>query len=109
MPDSIIKRIARVVPVLNGRDSDRKPKYLGPETTKIHRYLLVLWRAKSSPTFRLAGKGVKEIDNSFYYTMYMLWKIANSFKDLSPWHLPITYDRTKVAIKIYDMYLTVVA
>jgi hypothetical protein len=35
--------------------------------------------------------------------MYMLWKIANSFKDLSPWHLPITYDRTKVAIKIYDM------
>lgn len=103
LPDSIIKRIARVVPVLNGRDSDGKPKYLGPETTKIHRYLLVLWGAKSSPTFRLPGKGVKEIDNSFYFTMYMLWKIANSFKDLSPWHLPITYDRTKVAIKIYDM------
>jgi hypothetical protein len=103
LPDSIIKRIARVVPVLNGRDSYGKPKYLGPETTKIHRYLLVLWGAKSSPTFRLPGKGVKEIDNSFYYTMYMLWKIANSFKDLSPWHLPITYDRRKVAIKIYDM------
>ncbi|MFZ0510724.1 MAG: hypothetical protein WAM14_03885 [Candidatus Nitrosopolaris sp.] len=102
MPDTIIKRIARVVPVLNGRDSDGKPKYLGPETTKIHRYLLVLWGAKSSPTLRLS-KGVKEIDNSFYFTLYMLWKIAKSFKDVSPYHLSITYDRTKVAIKIYDM------
>ncbi|MGA9153506.1 MAG: hypothetical protein WBZ36_23250 [Candidatus Nitrosopolaris sp.] len=24
-------------------------------------------------------------------------------KDVSPYHLPITYDRTKVAIKVYDM------
>jgi hypothetical protein len=63
LPDIIIKRIARVVPVLNGRDSDGKPKYIGPETTKIHGYLLVLWGAKSSPSFRLhqALKGVKEI------------------------------------------------
>jgi hypothetical protein len=103
LPDSIIKRIARVVPVLNGRDSDGKPKYLGSETTKIHRYLLVLWGAKSSPTLRLSAKGVKEIDNSFYFTLYMLWKIAKSFKDISPYHLPITYDRTKVAEKIYNM------
>jgi hypothetical protein len=103
LPDSIIKRIARVVPVLNGRDSDGKPKYLGPETTKIHRYLLVLWGAKSSSTLRLSAKGVKEIDNSFYFTRYMLWKIAKSFKDAPPYHLPITYDRTKVAEKIYNM------
>jgi hypothetical protein len=103
LPDTIIKRIAKVVPVLNGRDSDGNHKYLGPETTKIHRYLLVLWGAKSSSTFTLPAKGVKIIDNSFYFTLYMLWKVANSFKDLSPWHLPITYDRTKVAIKIYNM------
>jgi hypothetical protein len=103
LPDSIIKSIERVVPVLNCRDSDGKPKYLGSETTKIHRYMLVLWGAKSSSTLRLSAKGVKEIDNSFYFTLYMLWKIAKSFKDVSPYHLPITYDRTKVAIKIYDM------
>jgi hypothetical protein len=32
-----------------------------------------------------------------------LWQVANSFKDISPYHLPIRYDRTKVAIKIYNM------
>jgi hypothetical protein len=57
LSDSIIKRIARVVPVLNGRDSHGIPKYLGSETTKIHRYLLVLWEAKSSSTLRLTAKG----------------------------------------------------
>jgi hypothetical protein len=97
------QRIARVVPVLNGRDSDGKRKYLGPEATKIHRYLLVLCAAKSESMYRLAEKGVKEIDNSFYFTMYKLWQIANSFKDAPPYHLPITYDRTKVAGKIYDI------
>jgi hypothetical protein len=85
LPDTIIKRIAKVVPVLNGRDSDGNHK--GSETS----------------TLRLSAKGVKVIDNSFYFTLYMLWKVASSFKDLSPWHLPITYDRTKVAIKIYNM------
>jgi hypothetical protein len=98
-----LKRVARVVPVLNGRDSDGKPKYLGAETTKILRYLLVLCVAESSPTFRLSATGVKEMDNSSYFTLYMLSKLANSFRDISPWHLPITYDRTKVAIKIYNM------
>ncbi|MGC1931041.1 MAG: hypothetical protein WA667_18890 [Candidatus Nitrosopolaris sp.] len=68
-----IKRVAKLVPVLNGRDSDGNPKYLGPETTKIHRYLLVLWLAKSAPMFRLSAKGVKEMDNSFYFTLYKLW------------------------------------
>jgi hypothetical protein len=58
-----MRRVARVVPVLNGRDSDGKPKYLGPEATKIHRYLLVLFMAKSEPIYRLSAKGVKEIEN----------------------------------------------
>jgi predicted transcriptional regulator len=100
LPDSIIKRIARVVPVLNGRDSDGNPKYLGPETTKIHRYLLVLWGAKSEPMFRLREK---EIDSLIYFTLYKLSKVADSFKDLGPHHLPIHYDRSKVAIKVYNM------
>jgi predicted transcriptional regulator len=100
LSDSIIKRIARVVPVLNGRDSDGKPKYLGPEATKIYRYLLVLWGAKSEPMFRLREK---EIDNLIYFTLYALKEIANSFKDISPYHLPINYDRSKVAIKVYNM------
>jgi len=43
---------------------------------------------------KLSGK---EIDNSIYFTLYQLWEIAKSFKD------PITYDRTKAAIKIYMM------
>ncbi|MFZ0513632.1 MAG: hypothetical protein WAM14_18645 [Candidatus Nitrosopolaris sp.] len=30
-------------------------------------------------------------------------EVANSFKDISPYHLPIHYDRTKVAIKVYNM------
>jgi hypothetical protein len=100
LPDTIIKRIAKVVPVLNGRDSDGKSKYLGPETTKIHRYLLVLWGAKSEPMFRLREK---EIDNLIYFTLYKLSKVADSFKDAPPYYLPITYDRTKVAIKVYNM------
>ncbi|MGB6531516.1 MAG: hypothetical protein WBF33_25705 [Candidatus Nitrosopolaris sp.] len=30
-------------------------------------------------------------------------EIANSFKDINPYHLPINYDRSKVAIKIFNM------
>jgi hypothetical protein len=82
----------------NGRNSDGKPKFLGPETTKIHRYLLVLWVAKSEPMFRLQEK---EIDNLIYFTLYKLSKVADSFKDINPYHLPINYDRSKVAIKVY--------
>jgi hypothetical protein len=50
--------------------------------------------------FRLSGK---EIDNPIYFTLYALKEIANSFKDISPYHLPINYDRSKVAIKVYNM------
>jgi hypothetical protein len=96
----LIKRVAKVIPVLNGRDSNGNIVCLGPQRTKIHRYLLVLCVAKSEPIFRSLGK---EIDDSVYFTLYQLSKVANLFKDISPWHLPITYDRTKVAIKIYNM------
>jgi predicted transcriptional regulator len=32
-----------------------------------------------------------------------LKEIANSCKDISPYHLPINYDRSKVATKVYNM------
>jgi hypothetical protein len=73
---------------------------LGPQRTKIHRYLLVVCLAKSTPMFSLWGK---EIDNSIYFTLYKLWQVADSFKQIKPYHLPIHYDRTKVAIRIYTM------
>jgi hypothetical protein len=95
-----MKPVTNVVPILNGRDSDGNVICLGPQRTKIHRYLIVLWVAKSVPIFRSSGK---EIDNSIYFTLYKLGKVADSFKDISPYHLPIHYDRTKVAIKIYTM------
>ncbi|MFZ0513200.1 MAG: hypothetical protein WAM14_16435, partial [Candidatus Nitrosopolaris sp.] len=62
-------------------------------------YLLVVFLAKSTQIFRLSGK---EIDNSIYFTLYQLSKVADSFKQTKPYHLPIHYDRTK-AIKIYNM------
>ncbi|MGC1928787.1 MAG: hypothetical protein WA667_07405, partial [Candidatus Nitrosopolaris sp.] len=99
-PDPMIKLVATVVRILNGRDSDGHVICLGPQGTKIHRYLLVVFLAASVQMFRLLGK---EIDNSIYFTLYRLKEVANSFKDISPYHLPICYDRTKVAIKIYNM------
>jgi hypothetical protein len=51
--------------------------------------------------FRL-GYG-KEIDSSIYFTLYGLGKIADSFKQIGPYLLPIHYDRTKVASRIYTM------
>ena len=99
-PEGLIRIVAHVVPILNGRDSEGHVIYLGPQRTKIHRYLLVIFLAKSTQMFRLSGK---EIDNSMYFTLYCLKEVANSFKDISPYHLPIHYDRTKVAIRIYNM------
>ena len=45
----------------------------------------------------------REIDNSIYFTLYKLWQVGDSFKQIKPYHLPIHYDRTKVAIRIYNM------
>ena len=99
-PEGLIRIVAHVVPILNGRDSEGHVIYLGPQRTKIHRYLLVIFLAKSTQMFRISGK---EIDNSVYFTLYCLKEVANSFKDISPYHIPIHYDRTKVAIRIYNM------
>ena len=99
-PEGLIRIVAHVVPILNGRNSEGHVIYLGPQRTKIHRYLLVIFLAKSTQMFRLSGK---EIDNSLYFTLYYLKEVANSFKDISPYHIPIHYDRTKVAIKVYNM------
>ena len=90
-----LRIIANVVPILNGRDPDGNVIYLGPQTTKIHRYLLVVFVAKSIQMFRL-GFG-KEIDSSTYFTLYGLGKVADSFKQIRPYLLAIHYDRTKVA------------
>lgn len=96
----MLKIIANVIPVLNGRDSAGNIIYLGPQTTKIHRYLIVVFLAKATQMFRLMGK---EIDNSVYFTLYGLGKVAESFKQIGPYHIAIQYDRSKVATRIYNM------
>jgi hypothetical protein len=96
----MLKIVANVIPVLNGRDPSGNIIYLGPQTTKIHRYLIVVFLAKATQMFRLMGK---EIDNSVYFTLYGLGKVAESFKQIGPYHTPIQYDRTKVATRIYNM------
>ncbi len=47
--------ITDIIPVLNGRDSRNNVAYLGPNRTKIHRYLVTLYIANS---FRLILKFV---------------------------------------------------
>lgn len=100
MNEPMLKIVANVVPVLNGRDPAGNIVYLGPQTTKIHRYLIVVFLAKATQMFRLMGK---EIDNSVYFTLYGLGKVAESFKQIGPYHIVIQYDRTKVANRIYNM------
>jgi predicted transcriptional regulator len=60
-------------------------------------YLIVLWVAKTTPIFRSFGK---EVDNSIYFTLYGLSKVADSFKQIRPYNIPVHYDRIK-AFKIY--------
>src|SRR5213080_1050121 len=100
MNEPMLKVVANVIPVLNGRDPAGNVIYLGPQTTKIHRYLIVVFLAKATQMFRLMGK---EIDNSIYFTLYGLGKVAESFKQIGPFHIAIHYDRTKVANRIYTM------
>jgi predicted transcriptional regulator len=98
--EPMLKIVANVIPVLNGRDAAGNIIYLGPQTTKIHRYLIVIFLAKATQMFRLMGK---EMDNSVYFTLYGLGKVAESFKQIGPYHIAIHYDRTKVATRIYNM------
>jgi len=100
-PDNpLLSLIAKTVPLLNGRDSDGNSIFLGPQGTKIPRYLLLVFLAKSTPTFKLLGKRLGDSD---YFTLYAIGKVAESFKSIKPWHIPVHYDRTKVAKRIYEM------
>jgi hypothetical protein len=99
--EDLIKKIAKVVPILNGKDSAGEVIHLGPRMLRTPRYLLVLLAAKSTQMFRLAYG--KETDSSSYFTVYGLGEIADSFKKRGPYHQPIHYDRTKVANRIYTM------
>jgi len=97
----LIKIIAAVVPILNGRDSSGNIIHMGPHMTKIPRYLLVVFLAKSSEMFRLAQG--RPIDSSIYFTIYGLGEVAAKFKQFGPYHQAIHYDRTKVAGRVYTM------
>lgn len=95
MPDKsnpLMEIISDIIPVLNGRDSGNNIAYLGPNRTKIHRYLLTLYIAKFIPSFTLWGKN---FGNSTFFTLYSLGNVAKAFK------YPIHYDRTKVAANVY--------
>jgi len=92
--------IAKTVPILNGRDQDGNSIFLGPQGMKIPRYLLLIFLAKSTPTFKVLGQ---QIDGSEYFTLYTLGKVAESFRSIKPWLTAIHYDRTKVAKRIYEL------
>jgi hypothetical protein len=62
--------------------------------------MLLVFLAKSTPMFKLLGKRLGDSD---YFTLYTLGKVAESFKSVKPWHIPVHYDRTKVAKRIYEM------
>jgi len=47
-PDPMIKIVANIIPVLNGRYPAGNVIYLGPQTTKVHRYLLVVFLAEAT-------------------------------------------------------------
>jgi predicted transcriptional regulator len=68
--------------------------------TKIIRYLLVIFQAKSTQKFRLSGK---KIDNTFYFDLNDLTRVADSSGELVPHHIAAIQYNTKVAIKIYTM------
>jgi hypothetical protein len=80
--EDLIKKIASVVPILNGKDSAGQVIHRGPRMFLITRYLLVLLVAKSKRMFSLE-KG-KEIENSVYFTLHGLGKIAESFEEIRP-------------------------
>lgn len=77
--------IANIIPVLNGRDLNGNSIRLGPHTTKIHRYLLVIFVAQSLQTFRLTCG--EKIDNSTYFTLHGLGQVADKFKQFGPYSL----------------------
>ncbi|MDP9288127.1 MAG: hypothetical protein M3P08_08010 [Thermoproteota archaeon] len=91
----LIAKVNSIVPLLNGSsDSTETIFFLGPKFTKIHRYLITLYMAKHVQSFSLLG--VRK-DGCLCFTLYRLARIAKTgFKN------PIHYDRTKVAIRVYE-------
>lgn len=88
----LMEIVTDIIPVLNGRDNSNNIAYLGPNRTKIHRYLVILYVAKFVPSFTLWGKN---FGDSTFFTLYSLGNVAKAFRN------PIHYDRTKVAANIY--------
>ena len=93
----MIKLVANVVPILNGRDSGGNAICLGPQRTKIHRYLLVVFIAKSTPMFSLWGK---EIDNS----IYLLWTSYGRLQIHLSKFKPIIYLSIMIGQKLHLEY-----
>jgi hypothetical protein len=99
----LIPFFVNLVPILNGRDPTTGDKiFWGPQGTKIHRYLFIAFIAKSLTIFNTSHLA-KEIDNSIYFTIYGLGRVAAYFESLKPFRTPIHYDRTTVAKRIYEM------
>jgi hypothetical protein len=96
----LIYLFSNIIEILNGRDSNGQIVYFGPNGSQVHRYLLLAFIAKSAVTFRILGK---QIDNSLYFTNYSLNRIANYFKSVKPFYIPINYGRRKVAQKMYEI------
>jgi hypothetical protein len=71
-PEGLIRVVGHIVPILNGRDSEGHAIYLGPQRTKIPRYLMVIFLARFTQMFRLSGR---EIGNSIYFTLYALKRL----------------------------------
>lgn len=91
----LIARVNGIIPLLNGsKDSTERISFLGPKFTKVHRYLITLYVAKHVQSFSLLG--VKK-NGCLCFTLYRLARIAKTgFEN------PISYDRTKVAISVYE-------
>lgn len=96
----LIYLFSNIVQILNGRDSNNQIIYFGPNGTQIHRYLLLVFIAKSVITFSILGK---QVDGSLYFTIYSLGRVASYFRSVKPFYSPIDYGRRKVAQKMYEM------
>lgn len=91
----LISMVNSIIPLLNGsNDSTERLFFLGSKFMKVHRYLITLYIAKQVQSFSLLG--VMK-DGCLCFTLYRLARIAKTgFKN------PIHYDRTKVAIRVYE-------
>ena len=96
----LINLFSNIVHILNGRDSNNQIIYLGPNGTQIHRYLLLVFIAKSVTIFSVLGK---QVDDSLYFTIYSLGRVASYFESIKPSYSPIDYGRRRVAQKMYEM------